>query len=66
MGEAKRRKELGISPRKKIIDSEKSDRYVSWLPISKTIIKKYPYIGVATMLLGVITLLVGGGLNTIN
>ena len=66
MGEAKRRKELGISPRKKIIDLEKSDRFVSWLPITKTRIKKYPYMGVATMTLGVIIFIVSGGLKTIS
>ena len=54
MGEAKRRKELGISPRKKTIDIDKSDRYISWLSITKTRIKKYPYIGIFTMELGTI------------
>ena len=44
MGEAKRREVLGIPPRK-IIDIKKSDRYISWLPITKTRIKKYPYMG---------------------
>ncbi len=66
MGEAKRRKVLGIPPRKKILDTEKSDRYVSWLPITKFNIKNYPYIGVATMALGAIIFLVSGGFNTIN
>ena len=65
MGEAKRRKELGISPRNKK-DLEKSDRYISWLPITKTRIKKYPYMGVATMALGAIIFLVSGGFNTIS
>ena len=66
MGEAKRRRVLGIPPRKKIIDREKSDRYISWLPITKTTIKKYPYMGVATMALGAIIFLVSGGFNTIS
>ena len=67
MGEAKRRKDLGISPReKKIIDIKKSDRYISFLPITKTTIKNYPYMGVATMALGAIIFLVSGGLNTIS
>ena len=44
----------------------KSDRYVSWLPITKSRIKKYPYMGVATMALGAIIFLVSGGANTIN
>ena len=66
MGEAKRRKELGIPPRKKTIYIGKSDRYISWLPITKTRIKKYPYMGVATMALGSIIFLVSGGFNIIN
>ena len=66
MGEAKRREELGIPPRKKTVCLEKSDRYISWLPITKTRIKKYPYMGVVTMALGAIIFLVSGGLNTIS
>tara|TARA_A100000164_G_scaffold366305_1_gene386999 strand:+ start:320 stop:520 length:201 start_codon:yes stop_codon:yes gene_type:complete len=66
MGEAKRRQELGIAPRKKIIDLKKSDRFISWLPITKTRIKKYPYMGVVTMALGAIVFLVSGGFNTIS
>ena len=65
MGEAKRRHNLGMSPRKKRINLEISDRYISWLPITKTRIKKYPYMGVATMALGAIIFLVSGGFNTI-
>ena len=65
MGEAKRRKVLGILPRKKTIDIKKSDKFVSWLPITKTRIKKYPYMGVATMALGAFIFLVSGGFNTI-
>ena len=66
MGEAKRREKLGIPPREKTIDRENSDRYTSWLPITKTSIQKYPYMGVATMALGAIIFLVSGGFNTIN
>ena len=66
MGEAKRRKELGIPLRKNIIDLKKSDKYFSWLPITKTSIKKYPYMGVATMALGAVIFLVSGGLNSIS
>ena len=67
MGEAKRRKELSISTReKKIIDIKKSDRYISFLPITKTTIKNYPYMGVVTMALGAIIFLVSGGFNTIS
>jgi len=66
MGEAKRREELGLPPRQKKIELNKSDRYLSWLPITKTRIKKYPYMGVATMALGAIILLVSGGANSIN
>lgn len=65
MGEAKRRHNLGMSPRKKRINLEISDRYISWIPITKTRIKKYPYMGVATMALGAIIFLVSGGFNTI-
>ena len=66
MGEAKRREELGLPPRKKVVGINKSDRYFSWLPISKSRIKKYPYMGVATMALGAIIFLVSGGANSIN
>ena len=66
MGEAKRRQELGIPSREKSFKVNKSDRYISWLPITKTSIKKYPYMGVATMALGVFIFLVTSGFNTIN
>ena len=66
MGEAKRRKNLGIPPREKITNLDKSNRYISWLPITKMRIKKYPYMGVATMALGAIIFLASGGFNTIN
>ena len=66
MGEAKRRQELGIAPRKNKIDLEKSDRFISWLPVTKKRIKKYPYMGVVTMALGAIVFLVSGGFNTIS
>ena len=66
MGEAKRREELGLPPRQKKIELNKSDRYLSWLPITKSRIKKYPYMGVATMALGAIIFLVSGGANSIN
>jgi len=44
----------------------KSDRYLSWLPNTTSRIKKYPYMGVATMALGAIIFLVSGGANSIN
>ena len=66
MGEAKRREELGLPPRQKVVGINKSDRYFSWLPISKSRIKKYPYMGVVTMALGAIIFLVSGGVNSIN
>ena len=66
MGEAKRRQVLGLPPRTKIFEMEKSDRYISWIPITKTRIKKYPYMGVVTMALGATIFLVSGGLNTIS
>ena len=65
MGEAKRRQVLGIPPRKQM-DIKESDRYFPWLPITKTRIKKYPYMGVVTMALGAIIFLVSGGFNTIS
>ena len=66
MGEAKRREELGLPPRQKKDETTKSDRYVSWLPITKSRIMKYPYMGVATMAIGAIIFLVSGGANSIN
>ena len=66
MGEAKRREELGLTPRQRKIEINKSDRYFSWLPITKSRIKKYPYMGVVTMALGAIIFLVSGGANSIN
>ena len=36
MGEAKRRKELGIPPRdKNLKDTKEEDRYIHWLPLTK-------------------------------
>ena len=66
MGEAKRRKDLGISIKEKIIYIKKSDRYISFLPITKKTIKNFPYMGVITMALGAIIFLVSGGLNSIS
>ncbi len=66
MGEAKRREALGLPPRPKKVELNKSDRYFSWLPVSKSRIKKYPYMGVATMAIGAIIFLVSGGANIIN
>jgi len=66
MGEAKRREELGLPPRQKKVELNKSDKYLSWLPITKSRIKKYPYMGVVTMALGAIIFLVSGGANSIN
>ena len=66
MGEAKRRKELSLPPRRKNVVQNNSDRYFSWLPINKSTIKKYPYMGVATMALGAIIFLVSGGAESIN
>ena len=59
MGEAKRRKDLGIPPRiKKINQKNQSERLISWLPISKKQISKYPYAAPVTMAIGLILLLV--------
>ncbi len=66
MGEAKRREDLGLPPRQKKVEIKNSDRYFSWLPITKSTIKKYPFMGVATMALGAIIFLISGGANSIN
>ena len=66
MGEAKRREKLGLPTRQKQVELNKSDRYFSWLQITKSRIKKYPYMGLATMALGAIILLASGGANSIN
>ena len=66
MGEAKRRKELALTNKKKLVLNDKNDRLLSWFPITKSKIKKYPYMGVATMALGAIIFLVSGGADSIN
>ena len=66
MGEAKRRERLGLPRREKKVELDDSDRYFSWLPITKSSIKKYPYMGVATMALGAIIFLISGGANSIS
>ena len=66
MGEAKRREEFGLPPRQKQIEINKSDRYFSLFPITKSRIKRYPYMGLATLVLGAIIFLVSGGANSIN
>ena len=66
MGEANRRRKLGLSPRQKEVALNNSNRYFLWLPIIKSRITKYPYMGVATMALGAIIFLVSGGANIIN
>ena len=58
MGEAKRRKDLGIQPRVKKNKKDQSERLISWLPITKKQISKYPYAAPVTMAIGLILLLV--------
>ena len=58
MGEAKRRKDLGITPRVKKNEEKQSERLFSWLPISKKQISKYPYAAPVTMAIGLILLLI--------
>ena len=58
MGEAKRRKDLGIPPRIKKLQKNQSERLISWLPISKKQMSKYPYAAPVTMAIGLILLLV--------
>ena len=53
MGEAKRRKELGILPREKNLKLRTSDRYLEWLQLANLEWKNI-LIGVATMALGTI------------
>ncbi len=60
MGEAKRRKELGLSPRKlnNVNSGRSADRVLSWLPFTKNQLSRYPYLPVVTMALGLFFLLV--------
>ena len=58
MGEAKRRKDLGIPPRLKTNQKVQSERLISWLPITKKQLSKYPYAAPVTMAIGLILLLV--------
>ena len=58
MGEAKRRKNLGIPPRPRKNQKDQSERLISWLPITKNQISKYPYAAPVTMAIGLILLLV--------
>ncbi len=58
MGEAKRRRALGLPPREVNKINNDSDKFFPWLPLSKNQIGKYPYMPVATMALGLILLLV--------
>ena len=58
MGEAKRRQDLGIPPRLKKFHKSESERLISWLPISKNQISKYPYAAPVTMAIGLILLLI--------
>ena len=58
MGEAKRRKVLGMPSRVNNNQKFKSERLISWLPISKKLISKYPYAAPVTMAIGLLFLLV--------
>tara|TARA_B100000212_G_C27153508_1_gene438557 strand:- start:430 stop:630 length:201 start_codon:yes stop_codon:yes gene_type:complete len=58
MGEANRRKNLGIPPRVRKDQKDQFERQFSWLPISKKQISKYPYAAPVTMAIGLILLLV--------
>ena len=63
----KRRKVLGIPPRKKNNGYKKNQTDISpGFLLPKQELKKYPYMGVATMALGAIIFLVSGGFNTIS
>ena len=58
MGEAKRRKDLGIPPRLKKNKDDQSERIISWLPFTKKQLSRYPYAAPVTMAIGLILLLV--------
>ena len=58
MGEAKRRKDLGIPPRLKKYQKDQSERFITWLPLTKKQLSKYPYAAPVTMAIGLILLLV--------
>ena len=58
MGEAKRRKDLGIQPRLKKNQKDQSERLISWLPITKKQLSRYPYAAPVTMAIGLILLLI--------
>ena len=58
MGEAKRRKKLGLPPRYDGKFINDSDKYISWLSLTKNQMSKYPYAPVATMAIGLFLLLV--------
>ena len=58
MGEAKRRKELGLPARQKVKNFEESERFISWLPLTKNDISRYPYAAPVTMAIGLILLLI--------
>ena len=58
MGEAKRRKDLGMPPRLERNQEDQSERLISWLPITKKQLSKYPYAAPVTMAIGLILLLV--------
>ena len=58
MGEAKRRRDLGITPRLKKNQKDQSERLIKWLPITKKQLAKYPYAAPVTMAIGLILLLV--------
>ena len=58
MGEAKRRKDLCIPPRVKKGKKNETEKIISWLPISKKQISKYPYAAPVTMAIGLILLLI--------
>ena len=58
MGEAKRRKDLGIPPRLKKNQKDQSEGLIAILPIAKKQLSKYPYAAPVTMAIGLILWLV--------
>jgi len=65
MGEAKRRKDLKLPTRVYKTQIDEYNRYLA-LPLNaKSLSRKYPYMGVITMILGAILFLASGGANII-
>ena len=65
MGEAKRRKELKLPVTENKIQVDKSNRFFANFSNGYLLFRKFPYIGVVTMIIGVTLFLASGGANII-